>query len=68
MTSRIKPYEINEWTLKQGIKKDEIKVSVFEIDDYMYSKANANINKGDLLFSLPMGVTLDLQKQLNLEN
>jgi hypothetical protein len=37
-------------------------VSVVEKNGYMYSKANANIKKGDLLFSLPMGVTLDMPK------
>lgn len=54
--------EINNWISSQGTKKEEIKVSVVEKDGYMYSKANANIKKGDLLFSLPMGVTLDLPK------
>jgi len=56
--------EINSWISKQGIKKDEIKVSVVEKNGYMYSKANANIKKGDLLFSLPMGVTLDMPKAI----
>jgi hypothetical protein len=56
--------EINSWISKQGIKKDELKVSVVEKNGYMYSKANANIKKGDLIFSLPMGVTLDLPKAI----
>ena len=45
-----------------GTKKDEIKVAVTEIDGRIYSKAISNIKRGDLMFSMPLGVCLDVNK------
>lgn len=45
-----------------GTKKDEIKVTVTEKDGAIYCKALSNIKRGDLMFSLPSGVCLDVNK------
>jgi hypothetical protein len=45
-----------------GTKKDEIKVSVTERDGSLYSKSTGNIKRGDVVFSLPLGVCLDVNK------
>ena len=45
-----------------GTKKDEIKVAVTERDGSLYSKSTGNIKRGDVVFSLPLGVCLDVNK------
>ena len=45
-----------------GTKKDEIKVAVTERDGSLYSKATGNIKRGEVVFSLPLGVCLDVNK------
>lgn len=47
-----------------GTKKDEIKVAVTERDGSLYSKATGNIKRGEVVFSLPLGVCLDVSKAI----
>ena len=45
-----------------GVKIDDIRVSVTERDETLYCKAKNNVRKGEVLFSLPLGICLDVNK------
>lgn len=41
---------------------DDIRVSVTERDEALYCKAKNNVRRGEVLFSLPLGICLDVNK------
>ena len=45
-----------------GVKLDDIRVTVTERDGALYCKAKNNVRKGEVLFSMPLGICLDVNK------
>lgn len=53
---------MNEWIIDQGSKEKEIRIDIKEENGLFVSSAKADIKKGDLLYSIPMGISLDPSK------